>query len=142
MDILVIDDEVSRTRWFQDTLEPAGHQLRLAHTPEDALDQLHELKFDLVFFDHDLGSKEWNGSKLAYHVFMHPKRYMRPDAIWIHTSNPNGAENIAAKCRSAGVRFGIGAFESFMKQPNSLLKAIAELMASRSCQVQTILSVV
>lgn len=129
MNILVIDDEPARARWFDDHLEPLGHTVRVAHTPEDALDQLHEGEFDLVFFDHDLGSRDWNGSKIAYHVFMHPKKYNQPRAVWIHTSNPVGAENIAAKCRSAEVKFTIGKFESFMHDPKALFAAITRLVA-------------
>lgn len=129
MNILVIDDEPDRARWFEDQLEPIGHTVRVAHTPEDALDQMHEVQFDLVFFDHDLGSREWNGSKIAYHVFNHPKKYKRPGAVWVHSSNTPGAENVAAKCRSAGVKCGVGKFESFRAQPSALLNAITQLVA-------------
>lgn len=128
MNILVIDDEPVRARWFQDALEPAGHHVRVAPAPEDALAQMHEVEFDLVFFDHDLGRRDMNGSQLAFRIFSHPKKYKKPRAVWIHTSNPVGAQNIAAKCRSAEVKFGVGKFESFMEDPASLLTAITKLV--------------
>lgn len=126
MEILVIDDEQERLRWFQDILEAAGHEVRLADTADVALDQIHEVQFDLVCFDHDIGPG-MTGSQLAYHIFQYPRKFKTPKAVWIHTSNPNGAANIEAKCRSAGIPTGRGKFEDLRKNPTGFIEAIAQL---------------
>jgi CheY-like chemotaxis protein len=109
--ILVIDDDGGRLDWFQKVLEAMGHDLRLAVSANSALDQFRETAFDVAFFDHDLGLG-MNGSQLAYRIFSSTKRFKVPRAVWIHTSNPVGAKNIAAKCQSAGVPHCVGAFHS------------------------------
>jgi len=113
MKILVIDDTQSRLDWFQDVLEPLGHDVRLAADASLALDQFQETEFDLAFFDHDMGPG-MNGSQLAYHLLSHPKKFKSPKMVWIHTSNTVGAENIAAKFRSVGIPLKIRSFESCM----------------------------
>jgi CheY-like chemotaxis protein len=131
VDILVIDDSADRLRWFQDVLEAAGHNVRLADTAEAALDQVRETQFDLAFFDHDLGPG-MNGSQLANQIFNSRRKTKAPKAIWIHTSNPVGVNNIKAKCLSAGIPTGVGSFETFAKNPKGLLEAIARLVAQAS----------
>lgn len=127
VEILVIDDDQGRLRWFQDVLEAAGHNVRLANTADTALDQIHEMQFDVVFFDHDIGPG-MTGSQLAYHIFAFPKKMKRPSAVWIHTSNSVGADNIEAKCRSAGVRIGRGKYEDLIKNPKGLTEAVTSLL--------------
>jgi CheY-like chemotaxis protein len=131
MHTLVIDDDPLRLRWFQDTLERAGHEVRLADHAEAALDQFREVRFDLAFFDHDLGPPrslrnpvEMNGSRLLGAV-LNAKRYMTPLAVWVHSANPIGAENIASKCRSAGIRYCIGSYINLTKDPEGFLTAVA-----------------
>jgi len=137
MHILVIDDDPVRLRWFQDTLERAGHEVRLADHSEAALDQFKEARFDLAFFDHDLGlptasrldrypaAAEVNGSRLLGVVLQFPKKYKTPRAIWIHSANPVGAENIASKCRSAEIRYCTGSYINLTKNPEGFLNTVA-----------------
>jgi len=129
MHTLVIDDDPRRLRWLQDTLEKAGHAVRLASHPQAALDQFKETRFDLVFFDHDLGvvegsrSVEMNGSRLLGEV-LRSSRYKRPRAIWVHSANPVGAENIASKCRSAEIRYCTGSYVNIIADPKGFLAAV------------------
>jgi len=102
MKILVIDDVQLIREWFLDVLEPLGHEVRLVADAESALDQFHETRFDLAFFDHDLSGK-MNGSQLASQILEHPKKYKRPRLVWVHSHNLNGALNIEAKFKAAGI---------------------------------------
>jgi len=55
--ILIIDDEEYRQKWLTDILEKAGFTTRSALDANQALEQMHETKFDLAFFDHDLATE-------------------------------------------------------------------------------------
>jgi CheY-like chemotaxis protein len=124
--ILVIDDRTKRLDWFQDILEGLGHAVRLAPNGEIAFDQLHETAFDLAFFDHDLG-EEPNGSQIATRI-LHSAKYHVPKAIWVHTSNTPGADNIASKFYSAGIHVYIESFEELSKHPDTFKAVLAAML--------------
>jgi len=125
--ILVIDDRIDRLDWFSKTLEAFGYDVRLAPDAESALDQFRETEFDLAFFDHDLGPG-LDGSRLAYQVLNSPRRFKWPKAAWVHTSNTVGAENIAAKFRSADVPYHVEPFEVLIKYPEDFRNTVARLL--------------
>jgi CheY-like chemotaxis protein len=109
LNILVIDDDVvmfddiePRQQWFARRLSAYGHKVTAAHSSSEAYRFLRERKFDLAFFDHDLG-EEANGSTIASEVLYHPDDYQCPRAVWVHSLNSIGAANIASKFKSAGV---------------------------------------
>src|SRR3954470_19303046 len=109
LDILVIDDEVlgfddidSRQQWFARRLSAFGYKVTAATSSSEAYRLLRERKFDLAFFDHDLG-EEATGSTIAGKILYQPDDYQCPRAVWVHSLNPIGAANIASKFNSAGV---------------------------------------
>jgi len=109
LDILVIDDDVvapehiePRQTWFARRLSALGHKVTAAHSSSDAYGCLRERKFDLAFFDHDLG-EDASGSTIAGRVLYQPDDYQCPRAVWVHSLNSIGAANIASKFQSAGV---------------------------------------
>lgn len=110
LDILVIDDDVvgvddlepPRQLWFAERLAALGHTVTAAHSSAEACRLLRERSFDLAFFDHDLG-EDATGSTIAGQILRQPEDYRCPSAVWVHSHNPIGAENIASKFRSAGV---------------------------------------
>jgi CheY-like chemotaxis protein len=103
--ILVIDDTLDRLSWFQQALKLAGnHEVSCAATSAEALSRFRETTFDLAFFDHDLGMlSDLDGSQLAFHILNNPEEFKIPKHVWIHSQNPVGVRNIAAKFRSADV---------------------------------------
>lgn len=124
-DILVIDDEEEpRHVWFRAHLGALGHRVTSAYEAESALDLLRTRKFDLVFFDHDLGNTPVNGSMIAGQVLMNPDTYHAPSAVWVHTMNYHGAQNIASKFYSAQVPVTVESF--YMLQVNQDLQGALE----------------
>lgn len=99
--ILVIDDDSARQSWF-------AHHLGM-HMPDaivhaafndlQALTCMRAVKFDLVFFDHDLGIG-MDGSQIAYEILQNSDCYNIPSAVWIQSENPVGKKNIASKFKS------------------------------------------
>ena len=144
MNILVIDDDMTRLNWFLDTLEPAGYDVRIADDVELALDQLSATVFDLAFFDHDLGEASTsmlknrryenlpggdpNGSRLLGYAMQFYKRFHLPRHIWVHSANPVGAKNIAAKCNSAEIPYVISDYGEIIKDPEGFLAAVENFL--------------
>jgi len=147
MQILVIEDDETRQRWLQDTLEKDGHDVRLADTADIALDQFRETQFDLAFFDHDLGQPpprygnrnlptnlrfgDPNGSRILGEVLRN-KKFHIPKFVWVHSANPVGAENIVSKCRSAEIPCHAQDYGSLIRSPEVFLEAVKTL-----CQQHT-----
>lgn len=114
--ILVIDDEDDqRLVWFRKTFGEMGHRVQTAQTAAAAMDLFREFKFDLAFFDHDLG-ETYGGSDIAGKVLNDPDTYQYPGAVWVHSMNPDGALNIASKFRSAGVPVIVERFKGLQEK--------------------------
>jgi hypothetical protein len=104
MKILVIDDTLDpRQIWLQSTLTALGHQVDMTFDADTALDLMSNYRYDLVFFDHDLGDGQLDGSAIAGRVLYDPELYQVPRAAWVHSSNPEGALNIGSKFWSAKI---------------------------------------
>ena len=116
MRVLIIDVTADRIRWLQNSLEAMGHDVRTASDPKSALDQFRETCFDVAFFDHDLGV-EPNGSRLATMV-LESRKCKKPKAVWIHTSNTVGAQNIASKFHSANIPYVIQPYNDVIRSPD------------------------
>src|ERR1700753_4296652 len=121
-EILVTDDETERHRWFRETLGGLGWSIRSAHSSARAYDLLRERTFDVAFFDHDLAEHDNTGSTIATRILMDPDTYHCPQAVWVHSANPVGAENIASKFRSANVPTIVCAFGILLSTPEETLK--------------------
>jgi CheY-like chemotaxis protein len=65
--VLVVEDDQRRIRWFSDKLRSINHRT-FAYTPAAALKALNEsdVKFDLVFLDHDAGIEDDDGTLLDF----------------------------------------------------------------------------
>jgi hypothetical protein len=120
MEILVIDDQVTpRQSWFRRRLVGLG-SIASALTSAAAYDLLRARKFDVAFFDHDLGEED-SGSTIATRILMEPHIYHCPRAVWVHSVNPVGAENIASKFRSQNVPTVVSDFGIMRSTPIHLL---------------------
>jgi 5'-nucleotidase len=130
-DILVIDDELDpRQAFFQERLQALGHRVTSALSSGPALDLLKTQRYDLAFFDHDLGESA-TGSTIAGQILYHHEEYHCPRAVWVHSANPVGAENIASKFRSVGVPTRRMEFGLMLELSDDLLNGlIAELLPS------------
>lgn len=97
--VLVIDDEYDRQDWFLGTLQRTGLKMRItqAHNDTEAMIAFRDNKFDLAFFDHDLGQWSDNGSIIAGKVRILHTEYNCPKAVIVHSMNYQGARNIASK---------------------------------------------
>lgn len=85
--ILILDDEEGRHSLFRKKYNI--HELTHAYTADEAIDYLSKHKYDIVFLDHDLGTRA-TGIKVA--KWMHSNKI---DAqVIIHSLNPVGAENM------------------------------------------------
>jgi 5'-nucleotidase len=106
-----------------------GHQTKSALTAEAAFRLLARHHFDLVFFDHDLGDT-LDGSAIAGQILYNPDDFHTPKAVWVHSSNPEGAKNIASKFRSADVPVMVEEFSTTIRR-HDLGKKILELVPSQ-----------
>jgi len=127
LNILVIDDDVEafddiepRQTWFARRLSALGHNVTAAASSSEAYRLLHEHKFDLAFFDHDLG-EAITGSTIAGQILYEPEEYQCPRAILVHSHNPIGAANIESKFRSAGVPTRVLDYSTLKAAPFPLL---------------------
>jgi len=126
--VLVIDDTPSHLSWFKNILKTLEcNDVTLASDPEAALACFREETFDLVFFDHDLGSN-MDGSQLAYHILSHTEEFKTPKAIWIHTCNPEGATNIGAKFKSAEIPCHNGSYDRCINHKQDFEDAVLALL--------------
>ena len=149
LDILVIDDdqmwfdEVVEPRqvWFARVLSTLGHRVTAAGSSAQALESLRHQKFDLVFFDHDLGEESHGttaatGSSLASEILCQPETYKWPRAVWVHSHNPLGAANIASKFRSVGIPTQVAAYNTLLGlAPAELDRAIEALVAEETSSI-------
>jgi len=133
--ILIIDDEQYRHRWFNRTFKDMELELdiRTAYDADQALEQMRETQFDVVFFDHDLGAGP-NGSRLATMVLGDPfgpgdsRQYKWPYNVFIHSLNWNGARNIESKFKSAGVRTFFREISLCIEKPKDFLAVVNALI--------------
>jgi CheY-like chemotaxis protein len=118
MNILVIDDDSARQSWFgtQFQLFKTKHNVSRAFNDLQALELLKSHKFDLVFFDHDLGIG-MNGQQIASEILWNEDDYMIPKSVWIHSENPVGVKHIKSIFNSYNPRISVivGSFSSLLQ---------------------------
>lgn len=121
--VLIIDDEKYRHDWFSEHLRKiVGIEVYNVMNGASALTLMRLNKFDLIFFDHDLGD-DLDGSRIATTVLMESE-YNRPSAVWVHSQNWHGAQNIESKFRSVGIRTQIRDISSCMGDPESFVSTV------------------
>ena len=133
LEILVIDDESPRHSWFRNSFDcHLGWTVDSALSSAKALELLRTRRYHLAFFDHDLAEHDFTGSDIATRILMDPDTYHCPQAVWVHSANPVGAENIASKFRSAQVPTIVSAFGELLATPiESLRETIENLLKQR-----------
>jgi len=113
MKILVLDDDKSRLKQFQQKL--IGHDVSCVETVSEAIQKLKNDLFDYVFLDHDLGGKayvasggeEFTGWDVALWLSKNTDR--QPKNIIIHSFNPAGAANMKSLLPQAQLMPGVWA---------------------------------
>ena len=116
MKVLVIDDDHSRQEDFKLLFDKTYPDWEVIYAWDDkqALAAFKEHKFDIAFFDHDLGFGSESGSHIAFQVLSNPKIYKAPKWVWVHSNNSVGARNISAKFDSLKIPCVIQGFDHFM----------------------------
>jgi hypothetical protein len=97
--ILVIDDE----RIFP-SLEGDGVVVIYARIGFHAMQMLRDTTWDEVWFDHDLGRGEWDGTQLV--SWMREEQLDWPRRIgraFVHSMNPVGAANLRSRLKDLGI---------------------------------------
>jgi hypothetical protein len=115
MRILFLDDDVSRTRKFQQ--RTIGHNTVCIETPEEAFNALDKYpKFDIASLDHDLFGKIFQPSddKSGFAVCEHIDNMNaddRPERVICHSYNDQGVEAMTALLPTAiAAPFGSDAY--------------------------------
>ena len=96
MKILILEDSSERTLGFFRNL--GEHDLCFVKTAQEAVNQLSDDDWDVIFLDHDLGGKimqpsdENSGYGVACWLEKNPDR--KPALIIVHSLNPVGAIKI------------------------------------------------
>lgn len=108
MKILILDDDLSRIKAFQNNL--AGHDLVCVHRQIDAIGALATDKFDMVFLDHDLpDTNVATGLNVAFFIKLCPEQF-KDLKICIHSRNYYGLSAMKMVLPQAAVWPGIWDF--------------------------------
>jgi len=101
MRVLILDDSEERQAQFARQWE--GHEVVAAVSALEATRALEGERFDVVTLDYDLGDFSPCGSMVAYYIAHDLPVEKRPGRIIIHSGNPYGARDIAARLRDVGI---------------------------------------
>jgi CheY-like chemotaxis protein len=141
MHILIVDNNPKRLDWFQDVLEPAGHDVRLADTLDAGLDQFRDCEFDLAFFDHDIIDPDqrapakityspykgrFNGIRLL-EMIKEADEYTLPKKVWVHGEHPLGSKTLADRCASMEIPVHREPFQDVCSNPDMMLETLRGL---------------
>lgn len=96
MKILFLDDERVRHDAFD--RENQAHEVHHAYNFSQFKKAIHAHRFDLVSFDHDLGTAE-DGVTCAHHMLMALDARDMPARCVVHSWNPVGAQRLMALFR-------------------------------------------
>lgn len=100
LNILVLEDSIERIKYFKEKFK--HHNSYFFDNVDDAieaLELLHDKKWDAVFLDHDLEGKVFvssNHHNTGYTVakFISERKDIEIGKIIIHSLNPSGASNM------------------------------------------------
>jgi len=107
MNILVIEDNPERIKWFRTQFNPSD-QVWFSIDSKSAIKLISEVDFDLIFFDHDLGGEQnvnSSNENTGYQVakYMREKNYNMTAKVIIHSLNRYGALNIKSLIPSSKI---------------------------------------
>ena len=122
--ILVLEDEKSRMRWFSKTA--VNSDISFTALPARAIHLLKEKEFDQIFLDHDLAPKHYASNErddentgFAVAQFLANNPDINKDAqIIIHSLNPSGSERMRRVLHKAR--------RNYKKIPFTTLKELAK----------------
>jgi len=135
VNILVIDDEKWRHDFFEDSLKKISEikSVCIHHATDaiQALQLMHSVKFDLVFFDYDLGYGD-SGLVVARVVLglcdgRNAVEYNRPSAVWIHSQSREG-QRIESIFMVAGILTHRQSIDDCMGYPESFVEGVLHLL--------------
>jgi len=88
MRILCVEDNCERQKWFANKF--VQYDLDLCSSVVDATKLTNSIKYDIIFLDHDLGSKKtgYDVAKIIYNSIN------KNTKIIVHSNNVVGSENI------------------------------------------------
>ena len=119
MRILFLDDDTERRDAF-DKMHRHANMIVFTKTVTGAKDALRAIRFDVAFLDHDLADygpydmyghrDEYTGQHVATFIAAMPAEF-RPDAVVIHSWNPDGAKAMERILKQAGVKCSRKPFE-------------------------------
>jgi CheY-like chemotaxis protein len=95
MNILILEDDPTKTRMPKFKRNLIGHIVYHAKTPREAISFLRSNQIDVLFLDHDLsgtGEPEPSGPGTGYEVAVWLERHpeFKPQQIILHSLNPTG----------------------------------------------------
>lgn len=110
MKILVLDDMTQRLSYFYAWYGGSQHEYREAKTADKAMRVLtHFSPFDIVFLDHDLNEKHYDGiddGETGYAVCQHivelPEQH-RPRRVVVHSMSPSGSQRMMSLLEANGI---------------------------------------
>jgi hypothetical protein len=115
---LVLDDEAHRHDWFRKQADECGWFLVQAWNVLEAIQALREgERFDVVFLDYDLADPVRGiagppgGIVARYIEHMGPGKL--PKHVHIHSWNPDGADEMEAAMKRAGLKHSRAEFGKF-----------------------------
>lgn len=113
MNILFLDDEGARQDGFETGLQDFFNpdevawfvQARSAHEAIRALAGCsEEVRFDVAFLDHDLGTGCATGQEVADFIVREMSPSFRPRCVVVHSWNEPAAAKMVEQLKAAGVR--------------------------------------
>ena len=126
--ILVIDDDGTRLNWFQSVLGPL-YAVDWAKRGIAAMQLFRAKRFDLVFFDHDLGTDSVTGSQIAKDILASPASFFKPRRVWVHAGKMlKENSDIALQFSDAGVPVFMQSFDTIVKDRKLFLDEVAKLL--------------
>lgn len=99
MEILVLEDDIARARFF---IEKMGkYSLIITENAHEAVEHLKSKDFDYIFLDHDLGKDNGCGADVAAYLNENPNNPNFRTHIFIHSWNIPAAKAMLYKLPNA-----------------------------------------
>jgi DNA-binding response OmpR family regulator len=99
MKILVLEDDVYRTRYF---IERYGeHDMVITENAYQAIEYLKEDTYDYIFLDNDLGDNNGSGEDVAQFLFYNQENPNNKAVIIVHSWNVVASRHITDRLSGA-----------------------------------------
>ena len=108
---LIVDDDLTRHRYFGRWLESHGYDVMHARGYFSAIEALSRRRYDVVMLDHDLCIKQYtdgcsggwmNGEDVTQFLTQLPSR-LRPGFVIVHSWNGGGARRMISRLEARGI---------------------------------------